>query len=320
MKRNLLNDIKNDLWVVVMDIIAVNAAYVLALLLRYYVHSEFKSSALKFVSVYIRFAPFYTVICIAVFALFRLYNGIWRYAGIADMNRIIGANVVTALLNFIGTTVFFERLPNSYYLVGAALQYLFVVFIRFSYRFLRFKRKGIIESVNPSLPVIVVGNNLSNNLLGYFLEENMLFRPIAYVDGSLQAKSINGIPVMATLEEAMNRQVVNNVVVVDPLMSDREKEALRISCENRGIVLHDYSWILMRQFRKVMLTDITGIIDGPCKLCAGDRTFNGVQEALEALDGRYSVSSIGGSNLRIDIQKMVVHPIEARNASGGKRE
>ena len=313
MKRSLIDDIKNDLWVVLMDIISVNAAYVLALLLRYYVHSEFKSSALKFANVYMRFAPFYTVICIVVFALFRLYNGIWRYASLADMNRIIGANVTTAILNFIGTTVFFERLPISYYLVGAALQYIFICIIRFSYRFLRFKKKGIIESVNPSMPVIIVGNNAVNSRLSYFLEENTAFRPIAYVDKNAREGQASGVPVMTTLEEALNIQMVKNVVVVDPLMSDREKEKLRASCDVKGIELHDYSWLLMKQFREVMLTDVSRLISVPYKLRMNGRSFESIEEAMNVLEGRYSVSEISGNDIVVDIHETVVHPFELRN-------
>jgi C4-dicarboxylate transporter DctM subunit len=92
-----------------------------------------------------------------VFALFRLYNGIWRYASVDDMNRIIGATLVTAILNFIGTTLFLQRLPVSYYVVGTTLQFIFITLIRFSYRFLVFKRRGFRESLNPGMPVIIIG-------------------------------------------------------------------------------------------------------------------------------------------------------------------
>lgn len=315
MKRRLIGDIKSDLWVVIADAISVNAAYLLALLLRYYVHTEFKSSAWKFVDVYMRFAPYYTVICIVVFVLFRLYNGIWRYASIADMNRIIGANVTTAILNFIGTTVFLERLPHSYYIVGAALQYFFICVIRFSYRFLRFKKKGIIESVNPSMPVIIIGNNISNSRLNMILEENSTFRPIAFVDNRMQSKSLNGVPVMATLEEALNRQAVNNVVVVDPLMPDREKEKLRALCGKRGIKLHDYSWLLMKGFQEVMLTDVIGVLEKPYKLCIGNQAFDSIEEAMEVLEGRYSVVSISGNDLKVNIQGTVVHSVKTLNSN-----
>ena len=46
MKR-IWNAIVNDLWVVLLDIVAVNAAYFLALAIRFYVNSQLRPVALN---------------------------------------------------------------------------------------------------------------------------------------------------------------------------------------------------------------------------------------------------------------------------------
>ena len=82
-----------NFWTVLLDIVAVNAAYYLTLLLRFYMNGEFREVASNsYMPAFERFAPFYTVLAILVFALFRLYGGMWQFAGINDMNRILGAN------------------------------------------------------------------------------------------------------------------------------------------------------------------------------------------------------------------------------------
>ena len=61
----------------VYDALAVNIAYFLALVLRYYVTYEtyeFNPDAVEFLDTFLKFAPFYGVICVAVFYCFRLYN------------------------------------------------------------------------------------------------------------------------------------------------------------------------------------------------------------------------------------------------------
>ena len=55
-------------------------------------HCEFRPTVSYYQTDFLKFAPFYTILCILVFAIFRLYGGMWRYAGINDMNRIIGAS------------------------------------------------------------------------------------------------------------------------------------------------------------------------------------------------------------------------------------
>ena len=127
MKKRLFDSLRENLWVLVMDIIAINAAYMLTLFLRYYVHASFVPYAVKYVSGYVRFAPYYTIICLVIFDLLGLYNGMWRYATVNDMNRIIAANGLATLLLIIGTSIFTTRLPVNIYAIGASLQFLFTV-------------------------------------------------------------------------------------------------------------------------------------------------------------------------------------------------
>ena len=91
--KKIWNGLTKDLWIVLLDILVVNFAYFLAVLVRFYIKSfEFRSVMGTYMNAWATFAPFYTVLCVAVFALFSLYGGMWRYAGINDMNRVIGAN------------------------------------------------------------------------------------------------------------------------------------------------------------------------------------------------------------------------------------
>ena len=123
-----------DLWVIILDIIAVNASYYLALLIRFYVNSQFRPTVSYLLGDWARFAPFYTVLCIVIFWAFKLYGGMWQYAGLNDMNRIILANVVTTVVQVAGTLIFIRRMPITYYAIGAVLQFVFIVTIRFSSR------------------------------------------------------------------------------------------------------------------------------------------------------------------------------------------
>ena len=69
--EKLKKTIKNDLWVILLDAIAVNVSYFLALIIRFYVDNQFNPTVERFLLVFYRFAPYYTIACIAVFYLFR---------------------------------------------------------------------------------------------------------------------------------------------------------------------------------------------------------------------------------------------------------
>ena len=154
--NKIVEFIKSDLWIVLLDIIAVNGAYLLALNARFIGYDQLGELFHSYLNTLFTFAPFYSVICITVFALYRLYNGMWRYAGINDMNRIIVASLITAVIQVVGTCLFIRRMPITYYVIGAILQYLFIVLIRFGYRILLVEKKKVAAKKSPAIPTGIV--------------------------------------------------------------------------------------------------------------------------------------------------------------------
>ena len=82
--KKIWDSIAKDLWIVLLDIIALNASYFLALLIRFYVNGEFRATVNYLIGDWAKFAPFYTIISLIIFACFKLYGGMWRYAGINE--------------------------------------------------------------------------------------------------------------------------------------------------------------------------------------------------------------------------------------------
>lgn len=71
-----------------------------------------------YVTDFLVFAPFYTVLCLVVFTLLRLYGGMWRYAGLNDLNRMIAASLMTCAIHVAGTMLFVCRMPITYDVIG----------------------------------------------------------------------------------------------------------------------------------------------------------------------------------------------------------
>lgn len=80
------------------------------------------------------------MIAIAVFWRARLYKSIWRFASYSELLRVATATVATFLVQTIGITLLFQRMPISYYLTGTILQFFAVLAVRFSYRFILLER------------------------------------------------------------------------------------------------------------------------------------------------------------------------------------
>ena len=76
--------LKKDIWILLLDVVAVNLAYFLALAFRVAVNNMggifgSPSDVPVYYSAFYRIAPIYTVLCIGVFFFFKLYGGVWRF-------------------------------------------------------------------------------------------------------------------------------------------------------------------------------------------------------------------------------------------------
>ena len=201
---------KYDFFIFLLDIIAVNASYFLSLVLRFSLGWRMDPLIDKYLETVIYFAPFYTVICIIVFFIFRLYGGMWRYAGIGDVNRILIANLITIVIHIIATVLFFQRMPISYYFMGAAMQLVSIGAIRFSYRLAVLEKRQITKT--NAINALVIGTKENGSQTIKLLSMGVKYRPVAVIDCDNKdaGKLMNGIPVYS-------REEFESVIVKDKI-------------------------------------------------------------------------------------------------------
>ena len=142
-------------YLVVYDIIAVNFSYFLGLWLRF--DLQYSNIPREYLSAFLKFAPVYTVAVVIVFYILRLYNSLWRFASFDELNRIFAASVITTVIQIVGITALFVRMPFSYYVVGAATQFALITVVRFAYRFINMERARREQSARSRHNVMVIG-------------------------------------------------------------------------------------------------------------------------------------------------------------------
>ncbi|MBQ1605492.1 MAG: RnfABCDGE type electron transport complex subunit C [Bacteroidales bacterium] len=136
------------------DIIAVNLSYFLALLLRF--DLKYTKIDQTYMDAFKQSAPIYTVFCIIVFMLLKLYRSIWRFASYIELMRIMAACFITTAFNCIFVTVAFVRMPLVYYVFGAILQCVFLLVARFSYRLFLVIYEAKLKSKVKDVPKIMI--------------------------------------------------------------------------------------------------------------------------------------------------------------------
>lgn len=118
------------------DVLALNAAVVLSLFFHFELNFARLASATA-LDYAIKFAPYYTVIGIAIFAVFNLYTSLWEYAQLDEAIRIVAACFVVDVISFLIMKIFAMKMPKSFHYLNGILLAATVLTIRFSYRLLR---------------------------------------------------------------------------------------------------------------------------------------------------------------------------------------
>lgn len=147
------------------DVIAVAAAFFMALWLRF--DLKYSSIPEAYLNAYLKFTPVYVVVCVLVFWCCKLYQSLWRYASYKELLNTIIATFITFLIQTIGITLFVQRMPISYYIWGILFQFVFVIGVRFSYRFYLLEREVRDKNLNDNLlnRVMVIGAGNAGQLI-----------------------------------------------------------------------------------------------------------------------------------------------------------
>lgn len=234
---------KYDFFIMLLDIVAVNASYFLALLLRFSINNRLDPLIEKYLYTVIHFAPIYTVICIILFIVFRLYGGMWRYAGIRDVNRIVFANVITAVIHIIATVLFIQRMPISYYFMGAAMQMAAVGFIRFAYRLAVLEKRQIGKA--KAINALVIGTKENGSQTIKLLNIGIQYRPVAIIDSSNKnaGMMMDGIPVYGSDDFAsvVTKNKIKAVFLADATVDKEHRKAIIRFCKDNKLQFRDYS-------------------------------------------------------------------------------
>ena len=110
-----------SIYLILYDAIVVNAAYFIGLWIRF--DCRYSHIPEEYFDAFLKFSPWYTVFCLVVFWLLKLYNSVWRFASYRELQHVTVATIITSLFQILGITLILHKMPVAYYLVGTILQF-----------------------------------------------------------------------------------------------------------------------------------------------------------------------------------------------------
>ena len=147
------------------DAVVAMGSYFVAIWLRF--DCRYTEIPEQYLMAWAKFAPIYAIISIFVLWQFHLYQSIWRFASFAELKRVMGAQAVLSVCHTILITVIFRRMPISYYLIGAAIQFLLILAVRFAYRFVLLERSRRNHAMRreKTINVMLIGAGVAGQLI-----------------------------------------------------------------------------------------------------------------------------------------------------------
>ena len=299
-KNRILTFLKTKGFILLLDIIAVNLAYLIALHIRFFVNGHFVGRQGIYLELFWRIAPFYTIAAIPVFFCFRLYGGLQQYAGLNDLNRIIKANVVISIvvLALRPLEQNIHRMPFSYYVIGAVLQFIYMALIRFSKKIFMVEKAKIDSKKSNKVPALIIGSGDLGQKVRHHLDNNTLYRPVA-IAGKDSGWMMDGVPVvsMDEIEEQIKEKEIQAVFIADKDLSKEQRDHIRQIAE--GLEMDDFTGYMSNQVGFLPLTNLLEVIDMPIvvEVDGNEQKFDSAEECLSTLPGEYDVIKVQATKL-----------------------
>ena len=225
------------------DVIAVNLSYFLSLWFRFDCH--FREIPGDYLRCWLGFAPAYTVLCLVIFWRLRLYRSIWRFASYSELVRVIISSILTSGLHIILITVFFRRMPITYYVFGAMLQFLLIIGVRFSYRLVLLLRKDKKADSNiPALRVMLIGAGSAGRMILRDINKapEIGERVVCIIDDNPNKwqRDIDGVPIVGgrdTILAAVEEFHIEKIYLAIPSASAAQRRDILAICQETNCEL-----------------------------------------------------------------------------------
>lgn len=235
-KKGLKHWQKINIALIIFDVIAINISYLFALFLRF----DFAYSKIPeiYIETFLSFAPFYTIFTLLVFNAFKMYRSMWRFASITEIFRGIYTFIITGIFYICATLLFYDRMPISYYIIGALLQFILTTSIRLSYRiYLIYSRDNLNRPIKENVLIIGAGEAgrlIFNDMRNY---EDKRYVVKGFIDDNSNkwGRYIGAVPIIGGKDkifDSVKRYNIGSIIIAIPSASvAQRREIIEISKE-----------------------------------------------------------------------------------------
>ncbi len=184
-----------------------------------------------------------TVLTLIIFAIFRLYNSLWRYASLGEVLNIAMASGLSALAHFLTIFGTYRKMPRSYFVIYLLLLFIMTLMVRFSYRIIRTLYNENVHGVGMRNTMVIGAGESGKIVINELKMSNKLDSNICCIIDDNKSKHntfINGVKVIGGREkilDATKYYAINEIVVAMPSATKKEVREILEICQQTGAEL-----------------------------------------------------------------------------------
>ena len=289
------------------DFVAVCGAYFLALFLRF--DCVYSAIPQGYIVPYNRFILPYAAGCIVVFLLAKMYNSVWRYASYTEFVRTLAGSLVTSAAHTVLITVLLQRMPISYYMMGAFFQFVLLIGARFGFRFiLTFRRKHDVDTSAKRIMMIGAGNAAQMILREMTLASEVSDRVICIIDDNPNKwhRYLSGVPIVGGRDEilsAVEKYRIDEIYLAIPSATAEQKRDILAICSETNCKLKQlpglYQFVVgeatVSAMKDVSVEDLLG----------RDPIRTDMQEVYQFITGKVVMVTGGGGSIGSELCRQI---------------
>lgn len=248
---------------------------IIAALVSIYLRFDGNLIPQNYLSMLVGQLPFFVMITIVSFFLFKLYSRVWRYAGSSELLAIVGANFAGAICWFIFSVLVEAVLPRSIYILTALVLTFFVGGTRLSLRVYSYltSKPQYIQRTQKLNKVLVIGAGDAGAMLAREIERyhSGKRKIIGFIDDDRdkQGKTMFGIRVLGSrydIEQVVADTDANEIIIAMPSVKGKKIKEIIDVCKNTnckltilpGVYEIIEGTVSVNQLRPVEVEDLLG--------------------------------------------------------------
>ncbi len=267
MKTRLIGGAKR--FIVLTSDVALTA---LAYWFAYYLRFNFDIPKINF-GMFLNTLPVLVVFRVACFFTFGLYSGVWRYASMDDLIRIVKATVLSSLIFsvYVGFVHHFIDFPRSVFVIDWFIILALVGGSRFLYRV--FREFYPVRTTRARTKVLIIGAGRAGEMILREMNQSAQigYEPVGFLDDNRAKKGqrIHGVSVLGRIDDLVKiagKKEVEEAVIAIPSLTGKEMRRIVRLCDEAGITCKTVPAISdilngsvhVNQIRKIRIEDVLG--------------------------------------------------------------